>query len=455
MRLWLKIAVVYGALNTYLLTAIDVAARYGNVIPVKTLTAEESIEKLKSLHILKFGFPKKITTDNCRQFTSVLFSNFCKDNNIKHVRTSPLHSQSNGISERFNGTLNDMIKHSCLDDPRSWDDHVDQLFFSYNSTKRSGTKFTPHELVFTYTPHDNISIDSNPTEAVQLDEFVINKHLDAVDDRGMAKDNLCSSQNVNKARTDKSAIPRTLNIGDQVLMKTQSRSRGKMKLRWNGPYPVTNCLSEKNFEILVNGQKRSYHIDLLKLFNANDDLTIPDDSGTSANDDDDAMINNVGFLPVYDVEKDITVSKICSDVSVGAKVQSLLDDFPNLYSDKSYVTNVLTCEIPLSDDTPVKKLPYPVPLSYRAKFKETLDQMLEDDVIELSRSDYSSPCIIVPKKDLDKLRIVVDYKSVNSKVVKDREPISNTQAIFSNLSSYKYFSTIDLRHAWLLANSLD
>ena len=181
-------------------------------------------------------------------------------------------------------------------------------------------------------------------------------------------------------------------------MKTQSRSRGKMKLRWNGPYPVTNCLSEKNFEILVNGQKRSYHIDLLKLFNANDDLTIPDDSDTSTNDDDDdAMINNVGFLPVYDVEKDITVSKICSDVSVGTKVQSLLDDFPNLYSDKSSVTNVLTCEISLSDNTPVIKLPYPVPLSYRAKFKETLDQMLEDDVIEPSSSDYSSPCIIVPK----------------------------------------------------------
>ena len=434
--------------NTYLLTVIDVATRYGNAIPVKTLTAEESIEKLKSLHILKFGFPKKITTDNGRQFTSVLFSNFCKDNNIKHVRTSPMHPQSNGISESFNGTLSDMIKHSCLDDPRSWDDHVDQLLFSYNSTKRSGTKFTPHELVFTYTPHDNISIESTLPEAVPLGEFVIIKHLDAIDDRRMAKDNLCSSQNVNKALTDISAIPRTLSIGDQVLMKTQSRSRGKMKLRWNGPYPVTNCLSEKNFEILVNGQKRSYHIDLLKLFNANDDLTIPDDSDTSTNDDDDAMINNVGFLPVYDVEKDITVSKICSDVSVGAKVQSLLDDFPNLYSDKSSVTNVLTCEISLSDNTPVKKLPYPVPLSYRTKFKETLDQMLEDDVIEPSSSDYSSPCIIVPKKDSDELRIVVDYKSLNSKVVKDREPISNTQAIFSSLSSCKYFSTIDLRHGF-------
>ena len=121
----------------------------------------------------------------------------------------------------------------------------------------------------------------------------------------MAKDNLLSFQNVNKARTDESAILRTLNIGDQVLMKIQPRSRGKMKLRWNGPYPVTNCLNEKNFEILLNGQKRSYYIDLLKLFNANDDLTIPGDSDTSINEDDDAMINNVGFLPVHDVEKDI------------------------------------------------------------------------------------------------------------------------------------------------------
>ena len=433
--------------NSYLLTVIDLATRYANAIPVKTLTAEESIDKLLNHHILKFGYPQKITTDNGRQFTSVAFSNFCKDNNIKHIRISPMHPQSNGVSERFNGSISDMIKHSCLEDPRSWDEKVDQLVFNYNSSKRSGTKFTPHELVFTYTPHDYINnVDTVLCEAVPMNSFVVNKHLDAIDDRRAALDNLISSQNVNKTRYDKGTLDRTLNVGDKVLLLSQPRTRAKMRQRWHGPYLVTNCLTDKNYEISINNQLRTYHIDLLKLFKEND--LNNDVTNTDSDSDDELLINNIGFLPINDFQKPIDVTLTCSDSSCKDKVQDLIDKYPFLCSNESSVTNVLSYKITLADSEPVKKLPYAVPLSYRSKFKETIDQMLADNIIEPSDSNYSSPCIIVPKKNSEEIRIAVDYRSLNNKIVKDREPINNTQAIFSSLSSCKYFSTIDLKHGF-------
>ena len=64
-------------------------------------------------------------------------------------------------------------------------------------------------------------------------------------------------------------------------------------------------------------------------------------------------------------------------------------------------------------------------------------------------SDYASPCIIVPKKEEGEIRIVVDFKALNTKLIKDREPISSSQAIFSALNKCKYFTTIDVKNGFL------
>ena len=217
-----------------------------------------------------------------------------------------------------------------------------------------------------------------------------------------------------------------------------------MRQRWHGPYVVTKCFTDKNCEILINNQHRI--IDLLKLYLEND---VDDCNDESDSDDKNILINNVGFLPITDYDKPIDVKKTCTDSTCDPNIKELLAKYTSLHSDDVSVTNVLSCSINLANDCePVKKLPYAVPLSYRAKFKETLDKMLTDDIFEPSDSNFSSPCIIVPKKNSDDIRIAVDYGSLNNKIIKDREPISNSQAIFSNLSSCKYFTSIDLKNGF-------
>lgn len=436
--------------NSYLLTVIDVATRYANVIPVKTLTAEESLDKLFKCHFYKYGFPSKITTDNGRQFTSHLFSNFCKDYNIEHIRTSPMHPNSNGICERFNGTISNMIKHSCQDDLRSWDEHVDKFVFTYNNTVRSGTKFTPHELVLTYIPRNqNDRNDVRLLDNINLNNFVINKNLDAVDNRRLAKENLIASQLVNKDRLDKNSVNRTLQVGDSVVLKAQPRTRNKMEPRWQGPYKVVDTLSDKNYIINKNNQRCNYHIDLLKLYK-DKDANVTTDTDNEFNDDsnDELLLNNIAYLPVQERPKNITVLKDCGDVNAKQSVKELIDEFPNLFSNESSTTNTISHEILLTDTQPVQKLAYPIPLSFREQFKKELDKLVKDNIIEPSHSDYSSPCIIVPKKNSDEIRLVIDYRALNAKLVKDREPINNSQSIFASLNNCKYFSTIDLKNGF-------
>ena len=139
-------------------------------------------------------------------------------------------------------------------------------------------------------------------------------------------------------------------------MREQGRIRGKMKLRWHGPYTVTKCSSDKNYEILINGQNRSYHIDLLKLYKEQDDNENDidtDDEGlmTDVGHGVEIFMNNIGYLPVSDNQKNITVLKDCSDESVKLNVQNLISEYPNLYSNVSSITNVLSQKITLIDLT--------------------------------------------------------------------------------------------------------
>ena len=212
--------------NTYLLTIVDVATCFANAIPVKTLTAEECLDKLINFHFYKYGFPKKITSDNGRQFLSKLFISYCKDHAIELNNTSPRHPQSNGICERFNGTFSDMIKHSSLDDAKSWDELINKLLFTYNNSVRSSIKFSPSDLVFSYQVNDlNSRVDSPIVDNVNVEEFVVNTRLNSEDDRRQAHVNAVDSQIANKTRLDPLAKARKLNVGDKVLMKTEPNKK--------------------------------------------------------------------------------------------------------------------------------------------------------------------------------------------------------------------------------------
>ena len=124
---------------------------------------------------------------------------------------------------------------------------------------------------------------------------------------------------------------------------------------------------------------------------------------------------------------------------------TLISKYSGIFSTVPSTTNVLTHTIKLDDTTPVRKMPYSVPLAYRDKFREELDKMTQDNLIEPSNSDYASPCIIIPKKDKNEIRIVIDYRSLNSKLVKDIEPINNVQSIFARIPKCRYYFVIDLK----------
>lgn len=69
--------------------------------------------------------------------------------------------------------------------------------------------------------------------------------------------------------------------------------------------------------------------------------------------------------------------------------------------------------------------------------------MLEAGVIEPSDSPYSSPIVIVKKKDGTN-RFFIDFRDINKIIVFNEETIPNADDIFVKLAGCKYVSKFDL-----------
>ena len=69
--------------------------------------------------------------------------------------------------------------------------------------------------------------------------------------------------------------------------------------------------------------------------------------------------------------------------------------------------------------------------------------MLDLGMIPTSASPYTSPIVIVKKKDGSN-RIYVDYRKLNKVTVADLEPMKTPEDLFQRLGKSNYFSKIDL-----------
>lgn len=76
-----------------------------------------------------------------------------------------------------------------------------------------------------------------------------------------------------------------------------------------------------------------------------------------------------------------------------------------------------------------------------------MEQLLKLKTIRPSVSPYSSPAILVKKKD-GSWRMCNDYRHLNSNTVKNKYPIHVIEDLLDELHGVRIFSKIDLRSGY-------
>ena len=90
--------------------------------------------------------PREILTDQGSNFQSHLLAELYQLLHIETVRTSPYHTQTDGLVKRFNKTLKDMLKKTASEEGKDWDRLIPYLLFAYREVLQESTGFSPFEL---------------------------------------------------------------------------------------------------------------------------------------------------------------------------------------------------------------------------------------------------------------------------------------------------------------------
>lgn len=137
-------------------------------------------------------------------------------------------------------------------------------------------------------------------------------------------------------------------------------------------------------------------------------------------------------------------------------IKKICAKYANIFylpGDTLTVTDIYTHNISLKPNvSPVFAKPYRLPKLHKDEIKRQLSEMLKEGIIEPSRSNWSSPVLLVPKKCdstfQKKWRLVVDYRKLNNCIEDDKYPLPDITEILESLSGSVYFSHLDLHQGY-------
>ena len=104
----------------YILTLVDTATRWSETVPLRDIRTTDVASALFNI-FSRLGVTKQILSDNGQQLVSKTMSEVMEIIGIERRLSTPYHAQSNGMVERFNGTLKNMLHKLTADKPHTWD----------------------------------------------------------------------------------------------------------------------------------------------------------------------------------------------------------------------------------------------------------------------------------------------------------------------------------------------
>ena len=97
--------------------------------------------------ITRYGIPYGILSDNGMEFAGKVHKDVMRHLGVKRLNSAAYYPRANGMVERLNGTLQDMLKAAIRETTRGWVDVLPFVTASYRSAVHSTIGYSPNMMV--------------------------------------------------------------------------------------------------------------------------------------------------------------------------------------------------------------------------------------------------------------------------------------------------------------------
>lgn len=186
--------------NKWIAIATDYATRYAITRALPTSCATNVADFLFRDIILLHGAPRQVLTDRGRSFLSQVIADILRSCCTHHKITTAYHPQSNGLTERLNRMITDMLSMYVSTDHCDWDVALPYITFAYNSSRHDTAAYSLFYLLFGREPA--LPLDIVLPSTVPTSDYARTAIARADHARQVARLRLSSSQQSQKTHYD-------------------------------------------------------------------------------------------------------------------------------------------------------------------------------------------------------------------------------------------------------------
>lgn len=252
-----------------------------HLVPSRQTYRAKDVAELAFDHIYKLhGLPRAIVSNRDSLFTSVFWDRLHALIGTELRMSSSFHPQSDGMTERANRTMEQMLRQCIAPNQKDWVTRLPGIEFAMNAARSETTGFSPFFLNSGRTPRPMIWDPKSDYPGVRVFAQRMKDTVLAAHDTIIYA---CVKQTV-QANKRRRAAPFAL--GDLVYLSTQnlrlSKNRArKLMPKYIGPYKILHDFENSTYkldlpsDLRARGIHSNFHASLLRIHRPNDDRRFP------------------------------------------------------------------------------------------------------------------------------------------------------------------------------------